>query len=158
MSIEDAYHVLFSSALIVFGILLGIVLVRSIIGPRITDRIMCINMIGTMVICCIMIFSVLLDEAYLLDVGMIYAMISFIAVLMMATIFIPRHPTRAKYGKGVYEELLADGLSPEITEGDAAASVKTTAGGSVGQPDEADPQMKDNDTEASLNRERGQKG
>ncbi len=130
MSVEDAYRLLFSSALIVFGLLLGMVLIRSIIGPRITDRIMCINMIGTMVICCIMIFSVLLDEAYLLDVGLIYAMISFIAVLMMATIFISRNPTRAKFGKGVYEEMKADGMIPEIVRKQELdkAGVEGTAG------------------------------
>ncbi len=116
MSIESAYHMLFLSALVVFGILIGIVLIRSIIGPRITDRIMCINMIGTMVICCILILSVILEEGYLLDVAMIYAMISFIAVLMMATIYIPRHPTRAKFGKAARREIEGETL-PEAEAG-----------------------------------------
>ncbi len=107
MSIEKAYSLLFSSALIVFGIFVGLMLIRSIIGPRITDRIMCINVIGTMVICCIIILSGLLGEGYLLDVALIYAMISFIAVLMLATTYIPRNPTRVKFGRGVSEEIKA---------------------------------------------------
>ncbi len=88
MSIELAYQYLFLSALIVLGILLGIVLIRSIIGPRITDRILCINMIGTLVICMIAILSQRQDEGYLVDISLIYAMISFLSVLILASVYI----------------------------------------------------------------------
>ena len=72
-------------------LLIGAMVIRSIIGPRSTDRIMSVNMLGTMTICS-MILSVLLDEGYLADVAMIYAMISFVAVLMMASMFVPSKP------------------------------------------------------------------
>ena len=83
MSIENAYRILFSAALIWFSILILAMLIRSIIGPRITDRLLAINMIGTMVICCIAILSRMLKESYLTDVALIYAMISFISVLIL---------------------------------------------------------------------------
>ena len=70
-------------------LLIGAMVIRSIIGPRSTDRIMSVNMLGTMTICSIAVLSVLLDEGYLADVAMIYAMISFVAVLMMASMFVP---------------------------------------------------------------------
>ena len=71
---------------------IGLMVIRSIIGPRSTDRILSVNMLGTMTICSIAILSVLLDEGYLADVALIYAMISFVAVLMMASMFVPSRP------------------------------------------------------------------
>ena len=62
MNIETAYQFLFLTALIILGILMGIVLIRSIIGPSVTDRILCINMIGTLVICSVAILSRLLHD------------------------------------------------------------------------------------------------
>ena len=73
-------------------LLIGAMVIRSIIGPRSTDRIVSVNMLGTMTICSIAILSVLLDEGYLADVAMIYAMISFVAVLVMASMFVPSKP------------------------------------------------------------------
>ena len=90
MSIETAYQIFFSVALIWFALLILAMLIRSILGPRITDRLLCINMIQTMVICCITILSRMLNESYLTDVALIYAMISFISVLILAAIYIPK--------------------------------------------------------------------
>ena len=92
MTIEQAYQTLYGGALIVLILMIGVMVIRSIIGPRSTDRIMSVNMLGTMTISSIAILSVLLDEGYLADVAMIYAMISFVAVLMMASMFVPSKP------------------------------------------------------------------
>ena len=73
-------------------VLIGLMVIRSIIGPRSTDRIVAVNMLGTMTICSISMLSVMLGEGYLADVALIYAMISFVAVLMMASMFIPPNP------------------------------------------------------------------
>ena len=108
MKVETAYQILFSAALVWFSILILFLLIRSIIGPRITDRILCINMTGTMVICCITILSRVLKESYLADVALIYAMISFISVLILATVYIPNRNHRAKFGKQAEEELSAE--------------------------------------------------
>ena len=62
-------------------------LIRSVLGPRVTDRIVAVNSIGTMTIIVIALFSVLLEEAYLLDVCLIYAMISFVAVIVLTKIY-----------------------------------------------------------------------
>lgn len=94
MSIETAYNILYMGSLIIFALLIGVMLVRSVIGPRITDRILSVNMIGTMIICCIVILSRYLDEGYLVDVALIYAMISFVSVLIYASTYIPAKPGR----------------------------------------------------------------
>ena len=99
MNIEQAYHYLYLGALIWISLLISAMLIRSIIGPAITDRILSINMIGTMIICCILILSQLMDESFLLDVALIYAMISFISVLILASVYIPAKPPRGRFAK-----------------------------------------------------------
>lgn len=100
MTIEQAYQTLYGVALILFLVMIGAMCIRSIIGPRSTDRIMSVNMLGTMTICSIAILSVILDEGYLADVALIYAMISFVAVLMMASMFVPAKPKAPKLDGG----------------------------------------------------------
>ena len=92
MSVETAYQSLFLTALIILGVLTGAVLIRSIIGPRITDRILCINMIGTLVISSIAILAVRQKEGYLVDISLIYAMISLLTVLILATVYNRKKP------------------------------------------------------------------
>ena len=44
-----------------------IALVRAVIGPRIADRLVSVNMMGTMIMCIIVILGVVLEEGYLAD-------------------------------------------------------------------------------------------
>jgi len=71
----------------IIGILIICCLIRCVRGPKMTDRIVVINSIGTMTISIIAILSVMLDESYLLDVCLIYAMISFVAVIVLTKIY-----------------------------------------------------------------------
>ena len=104
MKIEQAYQILYGGALIVLILFIGLMVIRSIIGPRSTDRILSVNMLGTMTICSIAVLSVLLDEGYLADVALIYAMISFVAVLMMASVFVPSRPKAPELDEDEKEE------------------------------------------------------
>ena len=63
-------------------------LIRAIIGPRIADRIVATNMMGTMVMVIIALLSVMLKEGYLVDICLIYAMISFLAVIVLTKVYI----------------------------------------------------------------------
>ena len=84
----EAYNMLFTIALAVLGVLLFLCLLRAILGPRIADRVVGINMIGTIVIMMIAILSLMLGEGYLVDIAIIYAMLSFLAVVVLAKIYI----------------------------------------------------------------------
>lgn len=86
-SLEQAYDILFTGALIVLAILVVLCLVRAIIGPRIADRIVSVNMTGTMVIVMIAILALMLEEGYLADICLIYAMISFLAVIVLVKVY-----------------------------------------------------------------------
>ena len=83
----EAYNLLFSVVLAVLGVLLFLCLLRAILGPRIADRVVGINMIGTIVIMMIAILSLMLGEGYLVDVAMIYTMLSFLAVVLLTKIY-----------------------------------------------------------------------
>ena len=84
---------MFVAALIFLAVMLILCLVRAIIGPRIADRIVSVNMMGTMVMVIIAILTVMLQEGYLADICIIYAMISFLAVIVLTKVYM-----------GVYQE------------------------------------------------------
>ena len=77
----------FTAVLIILAILMMLCLLRAIIGPRIADRIVATNMMGTLVITMIAILSVMLEEGYLADICVIYAMISFLAVIVLTKVY-----------------------------------------------------------------------
>ncbi len=85
---STAWNILLASAVLAFLVLIGVMLVRAVQGPETADRILAINMISTMVICIILILSLLLEEAWLLDVALIYAMISLVVVTMLASLYV----------------------------------------------------------------------
>ena len=83
-----AWKVLYIPAVLVLLTFIGAMMFRAVRGPRTTDRILAINMISTMVVCIILIFSQLLQEDWLLDVALIYAMISLVVVTMLASLYV----------------------------------------------------------------------
>ena len=93
VGLEQAYQAVFVTALIFLAVMLILCLVRAIIGPRIADRIVSVNMMGTMVMVIIAILTVMLQEGYLADICIIYAMISFLAVIVLTKVYM-----------GVYQE------------------------------------------------------
>ena len=86
--LELCKHFVLVGALIFIAICLIFSFARSIIGPKIADRIVAINMIGTQVIIIICILSVYLHEGGLVDMAIIYAMFSFLAVVVFSRVYI----------------------------------------------------------------------
>lgn len=85
--LEQTYQIFFTGILIFLAIMLMLCLVRAIIGPRIADRIVSVNMMGTMVMVTIAILALMLEEGYLVDICLIYAMISFLAVIVLTKVY-----------------------------------------------------------------------
>ena len=75
------------TVLIILAVMLLLCLLRAIIGPRIADRIVSVNMMGTMVMVMIGILAVMMEEGYLADICLIYAMISFLAVIVLTKVY-----------------------------------------------------------------------
>ena len=96
--LEQAYEVLFIAALVILAVFLMLSLVRAIIGPRVADRIVAINMMGTQTLAIIAILAVMKQEGYLVDICLIYAMTSFLAVIVLCKVYMGVYRQR-KEGK-----------------------------------------------------------
>lgn len=59
-------------------------LMRAALGPRFSDRIIAANIIGTKIILLIAVLSLMVGESYLADICLIYAVISFLSVVVLA--------------------------------------------------------------------------
>ena len=86
--IENAYSTLYVVVLICIGVAMLLTLIRCITGKRIADRIICVNMMCNETIFAIAILALYLKESYLLDVCLVYVMLSFLAVLILCKVFI----------------------------------------------------------------------
>ena len=86
--LDQAYQILFIGTLTVMAVLLVLCLIRAVRGPRVADRVVAVNMMGTMTMVMIAILALLLDEGYLVDICIIYAMISFLAVIVLTKVYI----------------------------------------------------------------------
>ena len=71
-----------SACLLSFTIFLC--LMRAALGPRFSDRIIAASIIGTKVIVLIAILALIIGENYLVDICLIYAIISFLSVVVLA--------------------------------------------------------------------------
>ena len=87
------YQKLYIGVLIILALMLFVCLIRAVKGPRVADRLMAVNMMGTIVMVMIAVLALLLKEGFLVDICLIYALVSFLAVNVLAKVYI-----------GVYEE------------------------------------------------------
>ena len=87
MELVNRFDWLFYAILSIQAVLLLLCLIRAVVGPRIADRLVAVNMITTMVTVMIAILAVLKNEGYLVDICLIYAMVSFLAVVVLSRIY-----------------------------------------------------------------------
>lgn len=76
--------------MILLSVLIFLCMIRTIRGPRFTDRVVAGNMISTMIIVLLSILSVYLEESFLVDVAIVYAMLSFVSVVILCRLVIVR--------------------------------------------------------------------
>ena len=78
-------------ALCLMMVVVFVCLVRALKGPRITDRVLALNMIGSLVTMMICILSYLLEEAFLIDVAILYALLNMLVVVVLTRVATTRH-------------------------------------------------------------------
>ncbi len=101
---ENTLDLFLNIVLAVQGVLLMLCLIRSIIGPRITDRIVAVNMVGTNAIAAIAVLAVKLRESYVADICLIYAMVSFLAVILLTKVYMGAYLERQAKKKSESEK------------------------------------------------------
>lgn len=87
-ALEMAYRTVYVVCLIFLAVFLFACLIRAVRGPMVADRIVAVNMMGTMVMVIIAVMALLLKEGYLVDICIIYAMISFLAVIVLTKVYL----------------------------------------------------------------------
>ena len=87
MELVQQYSPLFYGILSVLAVMLVFCLVRAVKGPRLADRLVAVNLMGTMVMVMIALLAVVKDQGYLVDICLIYAMISFLSVVVLPRIY-----------------------------------------------------------------------
>ena len=84
-------HTFLIGVLCVMMCVVFVCLIRAILGPRVTDRVLALNMIGTLVVMMICILSYLLEEAFLIDVAILYALLNMLVVVVLTRVAEQRH-------------------------------------------------------------------
>lgn len=87
MELIQQYSAFFYGILSVLALMLVLCLIRAVRGPSIADRLVAVNMIGTMVMTMIALLAVVKNQGYLVDICLIYALISFMAVVVLTRIY-----------------------------------------------------------------------
>lgn len=96
IALETAFEIAMTIFPIILAVMVLMCLIRAVKGPRIADRIVAINMMGTMTMVIIGILAVKMDEGYLVDICIIYAMISFLAVTLLTKVYMGVYAERKK--------------------------------------------------------------
>ena len=91
--LETIHQGMYITVLIILAVMLFACLIRAVRGPRVADRIVAVNMMGTMVMVMIAVLSLYLKEGFLIDICLIYALVSFLAEIVNTKVYM-----------GVYEE------------------------------------------------------
>ena len=88
---ENYFEGVLLGTMMVLAVLMLAAIIRSVRGPKVADRVIAVNMLGTITIVMIAVLSVYLKESYLVDVCLIYAMISFLAVVVLTKVYTGIH-------------------------------------------------------------------
>lgn len=93
---------------VVIALLILATLVRAVLGPRFTDRIVAVNVISTLVIAELMLLSVWMREEFLVDIALVFALLSFLAVVVTARLVAERQRHRRSETVGKAGEHVRD--------------------------------------------------
>ncbi len=79
---------------VIIGLAVAILgsLFRVIVGPTIWDRLLALNVVSSKIVMAVVVFAIMLDSGYLLDVAIIYAMLGYLGGVLTAR-FIERRGT-----------------------------------------------------------------
>lgn len=94
--IQQCYSYLFWGVLAALALCVIAVLIYILKARLTVDRIIGINLVGTLVVIVICALTYILGEDYLADIAVIYVVMSFIAVMMLCRIYINLYDRRRK--------------------------------------------------------------
>ena len=72
---------MFGAATVAILLVMAMALARAVLGPTVYDRIMAVNVFGTLTVALIAVFGFLTDRPEFLDIALVYALINFIGTI-----------------------------------------------------------------------------
>lgn len=84
-------HNVLIAALCVLVAVIFFCLIRALMGPRIADRVVAMNVAGTAVVLMVCLLARLLGEDFLVDVAILYAMLNLLIVVILCRVAAARH-------------------------------------------------------------------
>ena len=81
---ETIRSFLLTGSVVFLSVSIFFCLMRATLGPRYSDRIIAANIVSTKIIILIAVLSLVIGEGYLVDICLIYAVISFLSVVVLA--------------------------------------------------------------------------
>ena len=88
---EEIINIVLTAVLFYLALCIVMGLIRAFTGKKPADRLVAVNMITTAVIMMTIILSVLFKESWLADIAAIYALVSFVAVIVFSRLYIVSH-------------------------------------------------------------------
>ena len=115
-TLNTARQWLLLGTMIILAVAIFVCLLRARLGPRFTDRLVAVNLIATKTIILICVAAIYIGEHYVVDVALIYALISFLAVVVLTGAY------KASYEQNRRHTTLPDSPSMQKEEEEENAS------------------------------------
>ena len=93
---EDAVRLLLQFGTLFLAVTMCLCLIRAVTGPKLADRIIATNMICVKTILLIVIVGINIGEEFLVDVALVYALLSFLAVVVFTRFMLQVQLSKAK--------------------------------------------------------------
>lgn len=75
---------MYATATAIVLVVMALALVRAILGPTVYDRILAVNMFGTLTVVLIAVVGFLMGRPEWLDIALLYALITFVGTLAVS--------------------------------------------------------------------------
>jgi len=87
-------------AMLVLSITIFFCLVRAVKGPRMTDRLVAVNIISIKGVVLILLLGEYLHDSQFMDIAMVYTLLSFLAIICLARNMLARCDEKKKKKEG----------------------------------------------------------
>nr|WP_320049517.1 monovalent cation/H+ antiporter complex subunit F [uncultured Desulfuromonas sp.] len=78
---------MYAATSIAILIVMGLALIRAIVGPTAFDRLLAVNMFGTKTVLFIAVFGFLTERPDFLDIALVYALVNFLGTIAVLRFF-----------------------------------------------------------------------
>lgn len=113
MNIEKLTEIVLIFSMVVMSLSLIACMIRGVLGPKFTDRLLAINVMNVETIMLILLAAAYLKKGYIIDVAIVYSLLGFLSVVVLGEIFLKLYLKK----NGLLEEEVLDMKREEAQDG-----------------------------------------